>query len=75
MSAEETRFRKSVECMVSEQGYGLNSCPGHCSYRGDEHAHLRLPRDGQSFIVWADGRFSGFDLVQPAGAYVPVPRR
>lgn len=68
-------FGRFLERLVAEEGYGLNSCPGHCPYRDDGHAHLRLPGDGLTFIAWADGRTSGYDLVQSAGAYVPVPVR
>lgn len=54
-------------------GYTRNECPGTCQDRGSEHAHLRTP-DGDDVVVWADGRYSGYDLTQPARLLYPAGR-
>lgn len=64
-------FPGFVERLVAENGYGRNPCSAHCPDRGSKHAHLRTP-DGQDFITWADGRYSGYDLTQPARLIYPV---
>ncbi len=60
---------------LTAKGYTLNPCRDHCQDKGSEHAHLRTP-DGDDMITWADGRWSGFDLTQPARLIYPAaPRR
>lgn len=67
-------FKSFVENLVGKKGYGFNSCPDHCPDRGEQHAHLSYPENGGDFIVWADGRYSGYDLTPPARLiYAPVP--
>jgi hypothetical protein len=51
------------------QGYTLN--PDHCPGKDGEHVHMHSPRGGDG-IVWADGRFSEFDLTQPAQLIYPT---
>ena len=52
------------------KGYSLNPCRDHCPDKAVEHAHLKTP-DGDDMIVWADGRWSGWDLTQPARLIYP----
>ncbi len=55
--------------------YTRNPCRDHCQDKGSEHEHLRAT-DGCDLIVWADGRWSGFDLTQPARLIYPAaPKR
>jgi hypothetical protein len=72
-------FTGFIEDLVGKKGYGLSSCPIHCPYRDDpddQHAHLSTPSDGEAFIIWADGRYSGYDLTLSARLiYAPVPVR
>jgi hypothetical protein len=56
---------------LTDKGYSLNPCRDHCPDKADEHAHLRTP-DGYDMIVWADGRWSGYDLTQPARCIYPA---
>jgi len=56
------------------KGYTRNPCRDHCQDKGAEHAHLKDP-DGDDMIVWADGRWSGYDLTQPARLIYPGYRR
>jgi hypothetical protein len=56
---------------LTDKGYSLNPCRDHCPDKADEHAHLRTP-DGDDMIVWADGRWSGYDLTQPARCIYPA---
>ena len=58
---------------LTAKGYTLNRCREHCPDKADEHAHLRTP-DGDDMIVWADGRWSGYDLTQPARLIYPSGR-
>lgn len=57
------------------KGYQQNPHRDHCPEEG-EHAHLKDPA-GYDMIAWADGRWSGYDLTQPARCIYPVysPRR
>ena len=59
---------------LTAKGYALNPCRDCCQDKGDEHAHLRTP-DGDDMIVWADGRWSGYDLTQPARLIYPTYNR
>jgi hypothetical protein len=59
--------------MTGDGAYTLNPCPAHCPDRAEAHAHLR--DDDGDFIVWADGRFSGYDLTQPARLIYPTAGR
>ena len=59
-------------------GFTRNPCSDACPDKDvAEHEHLHGP-DGD-LIVWADGRWSGWDLTQPARClypvYCPVPKR
>jgi hypothetical protein len=65
-------FPEFIRNRVSE-GWTRNKCLDHCQDRGSEHAHLRTP-DGDDVIFWADGRFSGYDLTQPARLTYPAAR-
>lgn len=65
-------FKGFVEHLVNDKGYGLNSCPLGCQ-DDSSHAHLRTP-DGEDVILWADGRWSGYDLTQPARLIYPAAR-
>jgi len=54
------------------KGYALNPCRDHCPDKnGAEHAHLKAP-DGYDMICWADGRWSAYDLTQPARLIYPA---
>ena len=56
--------------LLVTKGYALNPCRDHCPDRAEEHAHLKTP-GGDDIIVWADGRWSGWDLTQPARLIYP----
>lgn len=66
-------FRGFIASLLSK-GYTLNPCRDHCQDKGTEHEHLKAP-DGEDLIVWADGRWSGYDLTQPARLIYPAPTR
>ncbi len=53
------------------KGYARNPCRDHCQDKAAEHEHLRTP-DGEDLIVWADGRWSGYDLTQSARLIYPA---
>ena len=59
--------------LLMTKGYTSNPCRDHCPDKADEHAHLKTP-DGDDMIVWADGRWSGWDLTQPARLIYPAAR-
>lgn len=67
-------FPRLVDHLVTERGYHRNECAAHCPDHGTGHAHLRYP-DGGDFIVWPDGRHSGYDLTLPARLIYPAPKR
>lgn len=54
------------------KGYSLNPCRDECPYE-DEHAHLKDP-GGFDMLAWADGRWSGYDLTQPARVIYPAAK-
>jgi len=66
-------FRAFTDHLINK-GYTRNPCRDHCPYRDDEHAHLRTPggNDHDDFITWADGRYCGYDLTQPARLIYPA---
>lgn len=65
-------FRAFTDDLVTNKGYTRNPCRAHCPYP-DEHAHLRTPGGNHydDFITWADGRYLGYDLTQPARLIYP----
>lgn len=67
------RFRAFIDDLVTNKGYRLNPCRDCCTDL-DEHAHLRTPGGNHydDFITWADGRYCGYDLTQPARLIYPA---
>ena len=59
--------------LLMTKGYTSNPCRDHCPDKAEEHAHLKTP-GGDDMIVWADGRWSGWDLTQPARLIYPAAR-
>ena len=66
-------FRGFIARLTGE-GYVLNPCRDHCPDRGEEHEHLKTPHK-EDMIVWADGRWSSYDLTQPARLIYPCYSR
>lgn len=66
-------FRAFTDGLVTGKGYTRNPCREHCPYP-EEHAHLRTPGGNRydDFITFADDRYSGYDLTQPARFIYPA---